>query len=164
MSKNPKKDEVVNPTVDVSEEEAATAVDPVAQLNDKLLRSYAEFENFKRRTAKEKLELAGYTKANCFGEILSVVDNFERALEYECKDEDFKKGMTMILSQLQNALTLQGIVEIEAIDKPFDPERHNALNQVEDDTKESNTVCGVMQKGYIMGDKVIRHAMVAVVS
>lgn len=151
-----------------TQQEPEVVVNPleeqVNELNEKLLRSFAEFDNYKKRTSREKLELAEYTKANCFIDVLSVVDNFERALDAPCKDEDFKKGMDMILAQLKNALQAQGLTEIEAMGKEFDPNFHNAINQVEDDTLESNTICSVMQKGYKIGDKVVRHAMVAVVS
>lgn len=149
---------------DYAKNDVKIVIDEVALLNEKLLRNYAEFDNFKKRTAKEKIELASYTKANCFKEILSVVDNFERALDCESKDEDFKKGMEMILIALKSALLAQGLVEIDALNKEFDPEFHNAINQVEDEKLETNTVCSVMQKGYMIGDKVVRHAMVVVVA
>lgn len=141
----------------------ATAVDEVSALNEKLLRSFAEFDNFKKRTAREKLELAEYTKVNCFKEILGVVDNFERALECESNDANFKKGMEMILVQLKDSLKAQGLVEIEALSKEFDPTYHNAINQIADENLPSNTVCNVLQKGYTIGEKVVRHAMVVVV-
>lgn len=131
-------------------------------LNEKLLRNFAEFDNFKKRTAKEKLELGIYAKSQCLTGILSVVDSFERALQFECKDEEFKKGMEMILTQLNESLKSQGLVEIEALNQVFDPELHNAISQIEDENFAPNTICAVMQKGYQINDKVIRHAMVVV--
>lgn len=168
MSK-PKKD-AKEPEIEVEPEIAETKepsemevlLQQNKDLNEKLLRSFAEFDNFKKRTAKEKLELSTYAKSQCLVGILGVVDSFERALQFECKDEEFKKGMEMILTQLNESLKSQGIVEIEALNQVFDPELHNAINQVEDENFAPNTVCTVMQKGYQMNDKVIRHAMVIV--
>ncbi|WMJ22480.1 nucleotide exchange factor GrpE [Paludicola sp. MB14-C6] len=132
------------------------------ELNEKLLRQFAEFDNYKKRTQKEKEELSIYAKAMCLKGILSVVDNFERALDSECQDAEFKKGMEMIFTQMQEALKAQGLEEIEALNQEFNPEFHNAINQVEDENFGENTVCNVFQKGYKIGDRVIRHAMVVV--
>lgn len=133
-----------------------------AELNDKLLRHYAEFDNYKKRTAKEKEEMMSFSKAICLKEILAVVDNFERALACESKDADYKKGVEMIFNQMSEVLTKLGIKEIEALNKPFDPEFHNAVSQVENEDFGENTVCQVFQKGYMLDDKVLRHAMVVV--
>lgn len=132
------------------------------ELQDKLLRQYAEFDNYKKRTQKEKEELAGYAKAMCIQSILSVLDNFERALSCECQDAEFKKGMEMIFNQMQEALKAQGLEEIEALNQEFNPDLHNAISQVEDENFGENIVCNVYQKGYKVGDRVIRHAMVVV--
>jgi len=132
------------------------------ELSDKLLRQMAEFDNYKKRTAKEKQELSGYTKALCLKDFLSVIDGFERALTFESKDEDFKKGMEMIFTQLNETIVNQGVEEIQALGTEFNPEMHNAINQVEDENFGENTVCEVMQKGYKIGDRIIRHAMVVV--
>lgn len=132
------------------------------KLNEKILRNFAEFDNYKKRTAKEKEDMMLYSKSLCIKEVLSVVDNFERALEVDCKDEEFKKGMEMIFNQLEETLKKLDVHEIEALNKPFDPDIHNAVNQVEDENFGENTVCEVFQKGYKVGDKVIRHSMVVV--
>lgn len=133
-----------------------------AELNEKLLRQFAEFDNYRKRTTKEKEDIASYTKSICMKDILGVVDNFERALAVECKDEEFKKGMDMIFNQFAETLKSQGLEEIDALNQEFNPEFHNAINQVEDENFGENTVCNVFQKGYKLGDKVIRHAMVVV--
>lgn len=133
-----------------------------AELSDRVLRTAAEFDNFRKRTQKEKAELTGYNKAGCIKEILVVVDSFERALAAECKDSDFKKGMEMIFQQLVAALTKLGAQEIEALGQKFNPELHNAIKQVEDEAYEENTVCEVLQKGYRLEDRVIRHSVVVV--
>lgn len=132
------------------------------ELKDSLLRQRAEFDNFKKRTAREKDDIYSIAKADCVETILGVIDNFERALETECSDENFKKGVEMIFSQFTAVLTKLGVEEIEAMGKTFDPNLHNAVNQIQDDQYGENEVCQVFQKGYKLGDKVIRHAMVVV--
>ncbi|MEG0895157.1 MAG: nucleotide exchange factor GrpE [Oscillospiraceae bacterium] len=134
----------------------------IEQLNDKILRHYAEFDNYKKRTSKEKSELSSYVKINAFKDLLGVVDNFERALACECQDENFKKGMEMILNQLNEYLKNQGVSEVEALGKEFNPDMHNAISQVEDENLGENIVAQVFSKGYVLEDKVIRHAMVVV--
>lgn len=142
--------------------ESVALSDENKDLKDQILRKTAEFENFKKRTLKEKEEMGIYAKGVCVKELLTPIDNFERALSTQCKDPEFQKGMEMILSQFEKSLQALGVVEIEAYDMPFDPELHNAIQQVDNPEFGDNTVCQVMQKGYIMGDKVIRHAMVTV--
>lgn len=150
-SRSSKKDEEINALKEENK-----------NLNDKLLRQFAEFDNYKKRTQKEKEEISLFAKAMCLQDILAVLDNFERALESDCTDDNFKKGIDMILIQFKDILKKQGVEEIEAYNKPFDPEVHNAVNQVEDENFGENTVCQVFQKGYKLGSKVIRHAMVVV--
>ena len=133
-----------------------------SELNDKLLRHYAEFDNYKRRTTKEKEELSGYAKGLCIKQLLEVLDNFERALATECSDAEFRKGVDMIFHQFLDRLHAMGVTEIEAEGKPFDPELHNAVSQVEDDSFGENIVSQVLQKGYSLEGKVLRHAMVVV--
>ena len=133
-----------------------------AQLKDQLLRKMAEFDNFRKRTAREKEELAAHVKAGCAEPIISLIDNFERALSCPCSDTEFYKGIQMLSTQFTDMLKNLGIEEIEALGKPFDPNLHNAVNQVQDDQYPENTVCQVFQRGYKMGDKVVRHAMVVV--
>lgn len=160
MTENDLKNQEATTTPELSEIEKLTEKN--AELNETLLRSYAEFDNFKKRTLKEKEEMTIYAKALCVKDILSVIDNFERALASESKDEEYKKGMSMIFHQLIETMTKLGVEEIEALNKPFDPEFHNAINQIEDENFGENTVCQVMQKGYKISNRVIRHAMVVV--
>lgn len=173
MIKNKKAEKAGEAQVDeqpkASFEEAAAAPSELdilkeenAELNDRLVRKIAEFDNYKKRTLKEKDELAVYAKGLCVKELLSVTDNFERGLEAPCQDESYKKGMEMIFNQFTQTLAKLDVTEIDALNKPFDPELHNAINQVEDPAFEDNTVCEVLQKGYMLGEKVIRHAMVVV--
>ena len=132
------------------------------ELSDRLYRTAAEFDNFKKRTAKEKQELSSFAKGVCIKEFLTASDNFERALSAPCKDEDFKKGMEMIFNQLREAFSRIGVKEIEALGNPFDPNVHHAIKQVEDESFGENIVCEVLQKGYELDGHVIRHAMVVV--
>ena len=132
------------------------------ELNDRLLRTMAEYDNFRKRTQKEKESI--YPDAISFAvqTMLPVIDNFEFALKSECADENFKKGMEMIYSQMLESLKSLNVSEINPVNEPFDPEQHNAVMHVEDDTVEENTVVEVLRKGYKLGDKVIRFAMVKV--
>lgn len=132
------------------------------ELNDRLLRTMAEYDNFRKRTQKEKESI--YPDAISFAvqTMLPVIDNFEFALKSECADENFKKGMEMIYSQMLESLKSLNVSVINPVNEPFDPEQHNAVMHVEDDTVEENTVVEVLRKGYKLGDKVIRFAMVKV--
>jgi molecular chaperone GrpE len=129
---------------------------------DKYLRVVAEYDNFRRRSVNDRLNAVADAQSKVITEILSVIDNFERAMDAECSDENYKKGIEMIFSQYNAILTKLGVTEIEALGCAFDPNIHHAVNQVEDENFAENTVCNVFQKGYRLGDKVIRCAMVTV--
>ncbi len=129
---------------------------------DKYLRLFAEYDNYRKRTSKEKMESYGDATAKTISEILPIIDNFERAIEVPCSDENYQKGIEMIFSQLMDIIKKIGVQEIESLNKPFDPSLHNAIKQVENEELESNIVCEVFQKGYKLGDRVIRYAMVSV--
>jgi len=135
-----------------------------SEIEEKLLRTHAEFDNYKKRTVKEKSAERKYKSQDLATELLPALDNFERALQTEVSSENngFKDGMQMIYEQLQTALKSQGVEAIEAINKPFDPNYHHAVMQTEDENYESNVVVEQMQKGYVLNDKVIRPAMVKV--
>ena len=132
------------------------------EANDKYLRLFAEFDNFRKRTAKEKTETYQNASVKCIEKLLTVIDSFERSLEADCTDENFKNGMQLIWGQLQNFLTQMHVTEIEALGAEFDPNVHNAIQQQDGTDYASNHVCAVFQKGYMLGDKLIRPAMVAV--
>ncbi len=135
----------------------------IDELQDQYLRLYAEFDNFRKRTAKEKMETYGDATAKCVEQLLPVVDNFERALDAPSSDAQYKSGMEMIFTQLKAFLDKLGVTEIEALGAEFDPNIHQAIKQSEA-TEEypENTVCEVFQKGYQLKDRLIRPAMVAV--
>ena len=134
----------------------------VAQQEDKYLRLAAEYDNYRRRTAKEKESIWSEAKADAAVAFLPVYDNLERALKQDTADEAYKKGVEMTMNQLKSVLEKLGITEIEAQGKPFDPTLHNAVMHVEDESLGENTVAEVFQAGFKLGDKVIRFAMVKV--
>lgn len=134
----------------------------LADEKEKYLRLDAEYYNYRTRSLKEKQDAYDNALTKAVTEVLSVIDNFERALTAECADANFKKGVEMIFRQYTAILEKLGVKEIDAEGKPFDPNFHNAVSQITDENLGENTVAAVLQKGYIMGNKVIRHAMVTV--
>ena len=136
--------------------------DQVAGQEDKYLRLAAEYDTYRKRTAKEKESLWTDVKADTAGAFLPVYDNLERALKQDTADEAFKKGVEMTMNQLKEVLTKLGITEIPAQGQPFDPKYHNAVMHVEDESLGQNVVAEVFQTGFQCGEKVIRFAMVKV--
>ncbi|MBR2283103.1 MAG: nucleotide exchange factor GrpE [Ruminococcus sp.] len=134
----------------------------LSDANEKYLRLFAEYDNYRKRTAREKTETYSNASAKCVEELLPVIDSFERALEAECTDKNFKDGMSMIFNQLSAFLTKLGVTEIEALGAQFDPNLHNAVQQQSGTDYAADHVCAVFQKGYMLGGKLIRPAMVAV--
>ncbi|MCR5738103.1 MAG: nucleotide exchange factor GrpE [Eubacterium sp.] len=154
-----------------SEEDAEEKKDPkdakFEELNDKYQRLFAEFQNFRNRSEKEKASMFDMGARNIIEKILPVVDNFERGIA-TLKEEDLEspvgQGMDMIYKQLSKTLEELGVEAIEAEGKEFDPELHNAVMQVENEELDENTVAQELQKGYIYKGTVIRHSMVSVVT
>lgn len=134
----------------------------VAQQEDKYLRLAAEYDNYRKRTAKEKESIWTDVKAETTAAFLPVYDNLERALKQETADEAFKKGVEMTMTQLKEVLSKLGINEIQALGQPFDPNQHNAVMHVEDENLGENVVTDVFQSGFQCGEKIIRCAMVKV--
>ncbi|MBQ3055893.1 MAG: nucleotide exchange factor GrpE [Clostridia bacterium] len=143
------------------EKEVKKLSDDLASLNDTYLRLAAEYDNFRRRTAKEREGI--YTDA--FGEALNVlfpvVDNLERAAQYS-DGENVAKGVELTLKSVRDTFTKLGVTEIDPVGEVFDPNFHNAVMHVEDDTVGESVVVEVLQKGYCRGDRVLRYAMVKV--
>ncbi|MGF0065960.1 nucleotide exchange factor GrpE [Lachnospiraceae bacterium SGI.085] len=138
----------------------------IEDLNDRLKRQMAEFDNFRKRTEKEKTQMFDMGARTIIEKILPVVDNFERGLAAVSEDEKesaFVDGMDKVYKQLLTELDAAGVKPIEAVGKEFDPEFHNAVMQVESDEYESGVVAQELQKGYMYKDSVVRHSMVAVV-
>lgn len=129
---------------------------------DKFLRLAAEYDNYRRRSQKEKESAWADSKAETAAAFLPVYDNLERALKQETADEAFKKGVEMTMTGLKEVLSKLGIEEIPALGETFDPNLHNAVMHVEDENAGENTIVEVFQAGFRSGDKVIRFAMVKV--
>ena len=139
----------------------------IGELEDKVKRQLAEFENFRNRTEKEKSAMFEIGAKSVIEKMLPVVDNFERGLlglSEEEKEAPFASGMQMVYKQLLTELDSLGVKPIEALGKEFDPNLHNAVMQVESEEYGSGTVAQEMMKGYTYRDSVVRHSMVAVVS
>ena len=151
---------------DTTEEKAdsvKTAEQQKKEDDEKYMRLMAEFQNYKKRVAKEKQDIQSFANEKIITELLEVLDNFERSLEHSSDaDENYVKGMEMIFQQLKTAMEKAGLKEIQALGEDFDPAVHNAVMQEESDELESGKVSKVLQKGYKLNDKVIRAAMVAV--
>lgn len=131
----------------------------------RLLRLQADFDNFRRRSAKEREEISAVVTQNFCKDMLPLLDNFERAMAAETKDvEAFQKGVEMIFTQFQEVLKKNGLEQIEAVGQKFDPNFHQAVMRVEDPEKEDDTVAQELQKGYMVKGRVIRPSMVQVVS
>ena len=134
----------------------------LADEKDKYLRLVAEYDNFRKRTAKEKSETFSDATIKTITDMLPVYDNFERALSTECSDENFKKGVEMIFNQFTECFKKIGVEVIDPIGEEFNPDIAQAVNQIQDENFGENEVSQVFQKGYKLGDKMIRYAMVVV--
>ena len=136
----------------------------LAEEHDKYLRLAAEYDNYRKRTAKEKEGIYANAKIDTIQGMLPVYDNLERGLA-QFKDEDddpHKKGLEMIFNQYKEARTKLGVTPIDCVGKEFDPERHNAVMHIEDESLGENTVAEVLQQGFMLGEKVLRFAIVKV--
>lgn len=139
----------------------------IEELNDKVKRQMAEFENFRKRTEKEKTQMYDMGAKSIIEKILPVVDNFERGftmVQEDDKEDAFVVGMDKVYKQMLTELESIGVKPIEAVGREFDPELHNAVMQVESEEYESGVVAQELLKGYMYKDTVVRHSMVAVVS
>ncbi|RAR43983.1 nucleotide exchange factor GrpE [Paenibacillus sp. MDMC362] len=167
-------EEAVNPEQEIpvteSADEAGSAEleklqAEVLEHQQRTLRVQADFDNFRRRTQKEKEDLGKYASSKLITELLPVIDNFERALQASEENpefESFSKGVSMIFRQLESVLATEGLTAMKSVGEPFNPEYHQAIMQVESDEYEEGIVVEEVQKGYMLKDKVLRPAMVKV--
>ena len=132
------------------------------ETEDRLKRVAAEFDNYKKRSNKERDNLYNSLVADIVSSFLPVIDNLEKAVEAETKDEEYKKGIELVLKQFKDVLSAKGVKEIQTIGNTFDPELHEAVSSVQDDTKGEKEIVQEYRKGYMIGNKVIRHSMVIV--
>lgn len=136
----------------------------IEKLRDQLMRNMAEYDNYRKRTSRERIELEPEIIAKTVSEFLTVADNLERALSIDCADENFKKGVEMIYQSFMETLDKLGVEQIPA-EGEFNPSMHQAVQQVPaGEGQESGMIASTFQKGYKIGDKILRFAMVAVVA
>lgn len=152
----------------VDQDSRYTELEKLAEENNqRYLRAQADFDNFRRRTMKEKEELGQYASMKLINQLLPVVDNFERAVAAASVNGDFDslaKGVDMIFRQLESTLESEGLKAMNVVGEPFNPEFHQAIMQVDSDEHEEGIIVEEVQKGYILKDRVLRPAMVKVSS
>ena len=151
-----------NETVEKTEIVEENQDEKIEELTDRYKRLYAEFENYKKRNMKEKETLRNMLVSDIMMSILPIIDNLEKAVSTGTKDTAYEEGIKMVLKQLKDVLTYNGVKEIETVGKPFDPELHEAVSHVTDEKLGKNIIKEEFRKGYIIGTKVIRHSMVIV--
>ena len=157
-------------------EDSTTSADPLAaitterdqlvadkaELQDRFLRSQAEFQNFRKRVERERIELFEYAGMEAVRELLPILDNFERAVLVASADEEYAKGMNLIYQSFYDTLKKLGLEPITSLDQPFDPNVHHAIEKVEMEEKPDHTVIGEFQRGYNFKGRLLRPAMVKV--
>ena len=129
-------------------------------LGDQYLRLLAEYDNFRKRSQREKDEIYANATWGVLGKLLPIQDNFERAAQYDCASEEFAKGFGMIEKAFGEALASFGVEAFGEVGEPFDPKMHHAVMHIEDENLGENVVAQVLQKGYKVGERILRHAMV----
>lgn len=149
--------EVIDSNVDIQKMQ-----EELDNTTDRLKRLMAEFDNYKKRSTKERSQLYNSLVADIVTAFLPVMDNLEKALVAETEDSNYKQGMELVAKQFKDVLNSFGVKEIEAVGKTFDPSLHEAVSSVQDETKQSQEIVEEFRKGYTIGDRVIRHAMVVV--
>jgi molecular chaperone GrpE len=154
---------------EIIEELPAPEVNPIEELEaalraekDKYLRLAAEFDNYRKRITKEREALYGDIRSDTIKQLLPVYDNLARALDQECADDAFYKGVALTMAQLKDILEKCGVTEIPAVGAPFNPDLHNAVMHTEDPALGASTVAEEFEKGFMLGGKVIRCSMVKV--
>ena len=170
MSEENKNEEKVEEVEKVEEKDEITKLKDTILLQkekledqeDRLKRLMAEFDNFKKRSSKEREGLYNSLISDIVTSLLPVIDNLEKAVSAKTEDEAYKQGVELVLKQFKEVLTANGVQEIEAVGTPFDPDVHEAVGMVTDETLGEKTIKEEYRKGYKIGSKVIRHSMVVV--
>ena len=151
---------------ETQEKEESYIIDPKQQeldeLNDRYKRMFAEFENYKKRSQKEKEGIYGMITGDVVATMLPVMDNLQKAAEAKSEDTGYQDGVKLVYRQFAEALKSLGLEEIETVGKRFDPEFHEAVSHIEDNTKGEQEIVQEYRKGYKIGNKVVRHSMVIV--
>lgn len=143
-------------------EQISKLKDELEDIKDRHTRLIAEFDNLKKRSAKERENLYGSIMGDVISSLLPVMDNLEKATEAESKDEEYKKGIELVLKQFKDVLSANGVTEIEAVGQPFDPSIHEAVSSIQDENLGEKIVAQEYRKGYKIENRVIRHSMVVV--
>ena len=161
---NEEKDAVTEQTVKENEEKSELQKKQIEldELDDRYKRVFAEFENYKKRTQKERDNLYNSVLGDIILNMLPIIDNLDMAATAECKDESYKQGIELVQKQFKEFLNKNKVEEIPALGEIFDPSVHEAVSSVQDDTKQSQEIVQEYRKGYKLGDKVLRHSMVVV--
>lgn len=170
MSEENKNEEIVEEVEKAEEKDELTKLkdtillqkEQLEEQEDRLKRLMAEFDNFKKRSSKEREGLYNSLISDIFTSLLPVIDNLEKAVSVKTEDEAYKQGVELVLKQFKDVLTTNGVQEIEAVGMPFDPEVHEAVGMVTDETLGEKIIKEEYRKGYKIGSKVIRHSMVVV--
>lgn len=155
----------VEENIEVTTENVETTVEVKTEydeLNDRYKRLFAEFENYKKRSQKERESLYGVITGDVVSSILPVMDNLEKAAEAKTEDTNYQDGVKMVVKQLSDVLDKFGMQAIDALGQKFDPELHEAVSHIEDPSKGEQEIVQEYRKGYKIGNKVIRHSMVIV--
>lgn len=145
-----------------STDELSKTKQELEETTDRLKRIMAEFENYKKRSSKEREMLYNSLLSDIVSSLLPVIDNLEKASEAETEDENYKQGIELVLKQFKDVLTKFGVEEIKTVGETFDPEVHEAVSSIQDETKGEKEIVQEFRKGYKIGTKVIRHSMVIV--
>lgn len=166
MEKDENKNDELEQEINKQQEENNCIIDPKQQeldeLNDRYKRVLAEFENYKKRSVKERETLYNSILGDIVEVFLPIVDNLENALKIETQDEEYKKGIELILKQFKDILKSKGVEEIPGVGETFDPTLHEAVSSVQDPDKNAQEIVQEYRKGYKIGNRVIRHSMVVV--
>ena len=157
-----KNENVENNSAEIDETKENDSQAEIDELNDRYKRLFAEFENYKKRNMKERENLRNMLVSDIMLNILPIIDNLEKAISAGTKDTAYEEGIKLVLKQLKDVLAYNGVKEIETIGKQFDPELHEAVSHVTDENLGQNVIKEEFRKGYIIGNKVIRHSMVIV--
>jgi Molecular chaperone GrpE (heat shock protein) len=173
MAKHKKQDEVLEPQeplevetevaeAETTEEKALKFAEALKEKDDQFLRLAAEYDNFRKRSQKEKEAIWQEATAQTVVQLLPIYDNLARALQQGTEDADFLKGVEMTMGQMEKTFEKLGVAKIDSLGEVFDPERHNAVMHIEDEAAGENTIVEVFEEGFMLGEKVIRFAMVKV--
>lgn len=152
----------VEENVELENEVVETAKTELEEMEERYKRLFAEFENFKKRSAKERENLYNLITGEVLLVMLPIMDNLEKAASAKSNDKDYQEGVKMVVKQYATALEKFGLKEIETVGKRFDPELHEAVSHIDDSSKGEQEIVEEYRKGYIIGTKVVRHALVVV--